>query len=53
MRNNVTINKKEVMPIYLNQADPKTNWITDNWTLTVPGPFYTWYHQITGQGWIA
>jgi hypothetical protein len=49
----ITINDKEVMPIYLHLSDPKTSWITDSWTLTIPGPFYPWYHQITGQGWIA
>lgn len=49
----ITINGNEVMPIYLHLADPKTNWITSNWTFTIPGPFYPWYHEITGQGWIA
>jgi hypothetical protein len=49
----IAINDKEVMPIYLHLADPATNWITSNWEFTIPGPFYPWYHQITGQGWIA
>lgn len=49
----IAINDKEVMPIYLHLAKPKTSWITDSWTLTIPGPFYPWLHQITGQGWIA
>ncbi len=49
----ITINGKEVMPIYLNLAKPATNWITENWEFTVPSPFYPWYHQITGQGWTA
>lgn len=49
----ITINNNEVMPIYLHLANPKTNWITDSWVLTIPGPFYPWYHEITGQGWIA
>lgn len=49
----IAINGKEVMPIYLNQSNPPTSWVTDTWTLAIPGPFYTWYHKITGQGWIA
>lgn len=49
----ITINGKEVMPIYLHLADPATNWITADWELRIPGPFYPWYHEITGQGWIA
>jgi hypothetical protein len=49
----IAINGQEVMPIYLNQSVPQTSWVTDKWTLTIPAPFYTWYHEITGQGWIA
>lgn len=49
----ITIDGKEIMPIYLHLADPKTNWITANWTFKISGPFYPWYHEITGQGWIA
>jgi hypothetical protein len=49
----LTINGKEVLPIYQHLARPATNWITTDWELVVPAPFYTWYHEITGQGWIA
>lgn len=49
----IAINGYEIMPVYLHLAEPKTNWITDNWTLSVPGPFYPWYYEITGQGWVA
>lgn len=49
----ITVNNKEIMPVYLHLANPATNWITDTWELTIPSPFYPWYHQITGQGWIA
>lgn len=49
----IAINDKEVIPIYLHLAKPATNWITANWEFTIPGPFYPWYHEITGQGWIA
>jgi hypothetical protein len=49
----ITINGHEIMPVYLHLADPNTNWITGNWKLIIPGPFYPWYHKITGQGWTA
>lgn len=47
------INGHEVLPRYQHHASPPTNWITGSWKLEIPGPFYPWYHQITGQGWIA
>jgi hypothetical protein len=49
----ITINGKEVLPIYQHLARPATNWITTDWEFTVPSPFYAWYHEITGQGWTA
>jgi len=49
----ITINEHEILPIYQHLANPPTNWITEKWQLVIPGPFYFWYHQITGQGWIA
>lgn len=49
----ITVNGYEIMPIYQHLSCPPTNWITQNWNLNIPGPFYPWYHQITGQGWIA
>ena len=49
----ITINDKEIMPIYQHLADPATCWITGNWMFKIPGPFYPWYHEITGQGWTA
>lgn len=51
--NSVTVNNIAVLPIYLHLAEPPTNWITTDWQFTIPAPFYTWHHQITGQGWIA
>ena len=47
------VNGKEVLPIYQHLANPPTNWITTDWKFSIPGPFYPWYHEITGQGWIA
>lgn len=50
---NIQINDQIIMPLYLAQADPKTSWITNIWTLEIKEPFYAWIHKITGQGWIA
>jgi hypothetical protein len=49
----ITINGKEVLPIYQHLAEPATNWIITAWEFAVPAPFYPWYHKITGQGWTA
>jgi len=49
----ITINEKEILPLYLHLAQPKTSWITDIWRFEINKPFYPWYHEITGQGWIA
>jgi len=49
----IIINGNEVLPIHQHLADPPTNWITSNWDFKIPGPFYPWYHAITGQGWTA
>jgi len=49
----IAVNDKEIMPVYLYLSKPQTSWVTQNWHLTIPGPFYPWYHEITGQGWIA
>lgn len=49
----LTINNYEIMPLYLHLANPKTSWIIESWYLHIPQSFYPWYHQLTGQGWIA
>lgn len=49
----IIINDQEVMPIYQHLSAPPTSWVTQNWALDIPGPFYPWYHRITGQGWTA
>lgn len=49
----ISINGNEVLPIYQHLAKPSTNWITTDWSFNIPSPFYPWYHEITGQGWIA
>ena len=48
-----TINGYDVLPIYQHLANPATNWIVSDWQFKIPSPFYPWYHNITGQGWIA
>jgi hypothetical protein len=49
------VNGLEVLPKYQHYASKSTNYIDfyGDWTLEIPSPFYIWYHQITGQGWIA
>lgn len=49
------INGLEILPKYQHLASKPTNYIDfyGQWRLDVPAPFYVWYHQITGQGWIA
>ena len=49
----ITINGYEILPKYQHLCTPPTAWVTDSWHLHIPQPFYPWYHQITGQGWIA
>jgi hypothetical protein len=49
----IAINGHEILPKYQHLATPPTAWITNSWHLHIPQPFYPWYHQITGQGWIA
>jgi hypothetical protein len=49
----ITVNGHEVMPLYQHVANPATSWVTAGWELQIQQPFYTWYHQTTGQGWIA
>lgn len=47
------IDDHEIIPLYLNQSDPPTNYIdfTGIWTLKITN-FYSWLHEINGQGWI-
>jgi hypothetical protein len=50
----IFIDDYEVLPKYQHLATPSTNYIDFNgvWGLEIPN-FYPWYHEITGQGWIA
>jgi len=51
----VAINGLEVLPKYQHLSSKQNNYIDtlDEWQLLIPANFYTWYHEITGQGWIA
>lgn len=49
------VNGLEILPKYQHLASKPTIYIDfyEEWQLNVPAPFYVWYHNITGQGWIA
>lgn len=51
---NINIDNFNVIPLYQEKASPKTNYIDFNgtWTLSIPN-FYPWYHEVSGQGFIA
>jgi len=50
----LSIDGYEIIPKYQHLAFPPTGYIDSNqvWNLKIPN-FYPWYHEITGQGWIA
>ena len=49
------INGLEVLPKYQHLATGSTNYIDKLgiWSMHIPAAFYTWYHEISGQGFIA
>jgi hypothetical protein len=51
----LSINRQEVLPRYQHLAQPPTAWIDQpgSWDFHIPGPFYPWFHGISGQGWVA
>lgn len=51
----ITVNGHTVMPLYLNHSTPPANYLTEvgDWEFNISQPFYIWYHDVTGQGWIA
>ena len=51
----LTVNGLSVLPNYMIEAVPPTLWLNtlDNWEYRIDGPFYQWYHHISGQGFIA
>lgn len=40
----VTINDYEILPRY--------QYLAQDGILTIPAPFYSWYHDHSGQGWL-
>ena len=50
----LSINNKLVLPIYGHLTSNQKHWITETaWHLSIPSNFYRWYHEVSGQGWIA
>lgn len=51
----VTVNGSEVLPKYQHLSSKQNSYIDSLgiWELNIPANFYTWYHEITGQGFIA
>lgn len=51
----LSINDLEVLPRYQHLANPPAVWLNQPgvWDLHIASPFYTWYHEISGQGWVA
>lgn len=51
---NINIDNYNILPLYQHLCDPGTNYIDFNmpWYLKIPN-FYPWYHEISGQGFIA
>lgn len=50
---NLTIDDYQILPSYQHTSNPPTTYIdfTGSWTFKISN-FYTWLHEITGQGWI-
>lgn len=51
----ITINNYKIFPLYMHKAEPPTNWLDKpcEWNFNIQAPFYLWYHNISGNGWIA
>jgi len=51
----LNINGLEVLPRYQHLASPPRVWLNQSgvWDLHIASPFYGWYHEISGQGWVA
>jgi hypothetical protein len=49
----LAIDDHDILPLYQRLADPPTCYLDNNniWTFKISN-FYSWYHEITGQGWI-
>ena len=49
------VNSHHILPLYLSYANPPTHWLEniDSWEFVIPSPFYAWYQEISGDGWVA
>jgi hypothetical protein len=52
---NLSINGLEVLPKYQHLSSNTLAYVDTlgKWEFKIPSPFYTWYHYITGLGWVA
>jgi hypothetical protein len=50
-----SVNGYNVIPKYQHLSSSKNGYHDHlgSWHLNIPGPFYVWYHSVSGQGWIA
>lgn len=49
----LSVNDTVVLPKYQHLASPQTAWITQDWEFKTDRPFSPWFHEISGQGWVA
>jgi hypothetical protein len=51
----LSVNGLNVLPKYQHVSSKQTNYIDKLgiWKMEIPANFYTWYHAISGQGFIA
>jgi hypothetical protein len=50
-----SVNGMEILPLYQHLSSDGSCYLDrlGHWNISIPSSFYTWYHTITGQGWIA
>lgn len=48
----LTFNANDIVIIDGIEILPKYHCLSRNEVLTIPEPFYQWYHRISGQGWL-
>lgn len=50
-----SVNGYNVLPLYQHRSSSGNcyhDWI-GSWAMVIDKPFYQWYHDVSGQGWIA
>lgn len=50
-----TVNGYNVVPLYQHLSNSGNGYhdYRGVWMMSIPKPFYRWYHAVSGQGWIA